>query len=100
MPAAKIQCDYDGIGEAANTFKKEAEQTERLIQALSNMVGSLQGGGFLGEASVAFYQEMEDLVNPAMGRLRSALDEAADAAKRVADALQQAEEEGGALFRS
>lgn len=98
MPAPKIQCDYDGMSNVANTFAKEADQTRQLIQSVGSCVGRLQDGGWIGVGAEAFFQEMEQLVNPGMERLANSLQDAGSASKKIADALKQAEDECGGLF--
>jgi WXG100 family type VII secretion target len=100
MPGGRrIQANYDDLGAAANLFARESQQTQQLMQQVGQLVGSLQGGGWIGLGANAFFQEMEELVNPAMQRLVNALNDASSAAKRIADVFKQAEEEAGSLFR-
>lgn len=99
MAGYKIQANYDDLEGAAQLFARESQRTEQLLKQVGQLVGSLQGGGWIGLGAQAFFQEMEDLVNPGMQRLVSALSDASDAAKRIADAFQQAEDEAGGLFR-
>jgi WXG100 family type VII secretion target len=99
MPAPKIQADYDGLSEIANKFSQESGQTEKLMNEIANLVGSLQDGGWIGLGANNFFQEMESLVNPGVGRLIKALEDASSASKRIADALQQAEDECSGYFR-
>lgn len=98
MGAPKIQADYDSLDQISANFSKESDQTKQLLQTVKSCVDQLQGGGWIGKGADSFYKEMNDLVNPAMQRMMSALSEAAAATKRVADALRKAEEEGCALF--
>lgn len=98
MGAPKIQADYDSLSQIAANFSKEADQTKQLLQTVRSCVEQLQNGGWIGKGAQNFFKEMNDLVNPAMQRMMSALSEAASATKRVADTLRKAEEESGALF--
>jgi len=98
MGAPRIQADYDSLDQIAANFSKESDQTRQLLQTVKSCVDQLRGGGWIGKGADSFYKEMEEVVNPAMQRMMSALAEAASATKRVADALRKAEEEGCALF--
>ncbi len=95
----KIQANYEQLGQAADTFSKESQQTAQLAQQVAQLVGNLQGGGWIGRGAQAFFQEQQELVAPAMQRLVNALEDASSAAKKIADTFQQAENEAGGLFR-
>lgn len=99
MAGYKIQCNYDEIGQAAQTFSKESQQTRQLFQQVKGVFGQLQGGDWIGVGAQKFFEEMENLVFPGLERLTNTLQDASDAAKRIADALKQAEDEAGGLFR-
>ncbi|PJF36864.1 MAG: hypothetical protein CUN49_03275 [Candidatus Thermofonsia Clade 1 bacterium] len=98
MGAPKIQADYDSLDQIAANFSKESDQTKQLLQRVKSCVDQLRNGGWIGKGAESFYKEMEEVVNPAMQRMMSALAEASSATKRVAEALRKAEEEGCALF--
>ncbi len=100
MPGGrKIQCNYEQLGQAADLFARESQQTQQLSQQVSQLVSNLQGGGWIGKGAQSFFQEQQELVAPAMQRLVNALEDASSAAKKIADAFQQAENEAGGLFR-
>ncbi len=100
MPGGrKVQCNYEQMGQAADTFARESQQTQQLSQQVNQLVSNLQGGGWIGKGAQAFFQEQQELVAPAMQRLVNALEDASSAAKKISDTLQQAENEAGSLFR-
>jgi len=99
MAGYKVQCDYDDIGKAAQTFAKESQQTRQLFQQVKGVFGQLQGGDWIGVGAGKFFEEMENLVFPGLERLTNTLQDASDGAKKISDALKQAEEEAGGLFR-
>lgn len=98
--AGKIQCQYQDLGQAANKFKQESDQTRQLYQKVSQCVQQLQGGDWIGKGAQNFFREMNDLVNPGMQRLVNALNDASSATQRIVQAFQQAENEAGGIFRS
>ena len=98
MPAAKIQADYPQLEKAAETFGKEADQTKQLIQRVRQSVDALQGGGWIGVGADKFYNEMDEIVFPAIDRMMNALNDANSATKRIADAFRKAEDEACGLF--
>lgn len=97
--AGKIQCNYDNMAQIAAKFSEESNQTQQLMQAVKGLVDQLQGGAWIGVGAEAFFQEMEELVMPGMDRLKNTLADAGSASKRISDALKQAEDECGSLFR-
>jgi WXG100 family type VII secretion target len=99
MPAPIIQGEYDGLADAAKSFTSHADSTNEMVNTLKQCIEALSGGGWYGEASVAFYNEMGDLIFPALQRMMESLNEASSATMKVAQAFQDAEEEAGALFQ-
>ena len=67
---------------------------------INNLVGELEGGGWIGRGADAFYAEMHDLVNPGLQRLGRALEDAGGAIKQISDILSQAEQEASFKFTS
>lgn len=100
MPPSKIQADYDSLSAIASSFSQRASETTRLFQQVQKLVQSLQGGGWTGVGAAAFFREMEELVNPAMQRLVSALEDAGSATQKISQMLQQAEEEAARCFEA
>ncbi len=100
MTAPRIQCDYDALLALAGNFQQHAEETRALLDACRHGVDALRSGDWIGVGAQHFYQEMDEIVLPAVQHLLSALNEAANAAKRICDLFEAAEDEAGALFRS
>lgn len=98
MGAPKIQADYDGLSEIARHFAAKAQDTNYLMQTVQRCVDELQRGAWIGRGATRFYTEMQNVVSPAMQRLRNALDEASSATTRIAQALAKHEREAGMLF--
>lgn len=97
--ANRIQCNYDSLANIAKTFAQEAEQSSQLMQSVKSIVDQLQNGGWIGLGAERFFEEMNDLMFPAMNRLMNTLRDAGQASSKISQALRQAEEEAGALFR-
>jgi WXG100 family type VII secretion target len=96
--AGKIQADYDELNNIANQFSQESAGIEQLLGQIMNLVGELEGGGWVGRGAQAFYGEMHDLVEPGLKRLVQALENASNATKQVSNILSQAEHEASSLF--
>lgn len=95
----KVQADYDELAAIANEFNTEAGAAEQLYNNIMNLVGELEGGGWIGRGADSFYAEMHDLVEPGMQRLIRALEDASNAIKQVSNIIAQAEGEASGLFK-
>ncbi|PJF35234.1 MAG: hypothetical protein CUN49_11590 [Candidatus Thermofonsia Clade 1 bacterium] len=98
MSAPRIQADYDSLSTIAKHFAAKAQDTHNLICVVQRCVDDLQRGGWIGKGADRFYAEMQNVVSPAMQRLRNALDDASSATTRIAQTLAQHEREAGMLF--
>lgn len=97
--ARVIQANYDSLKQIQQSFVRQSEQTQQLLQAVKQLVDQLSGGAWVGVGAEAFYSEMGDLVLPAMDRLVNVLGDASSATGRIHDALSEAEQEAAALFK-
>ncbi len=96
----EIRADYDQLGQIATRFANQAQAIQQMLQKVQGSMEKLEGGGWIGEGSEAFYSEMHDQVLPASGRLQRALTEANRATQNIARTVKQAEDEASSLFRS
>ncbi|MDJ0755627.1 MAG: WXG100 family type VII secretion target [Ardenticatenaceae bacterium] len=94
-----IQSDYEKLDQIAEIFGRQAEASAEMHVAARKSVGDLQGGGWIGHASEAFYAEMDDLMFPALERLISAMQEAKAVTLQIKHIIQEADEEASAPFR-
>lgn len=99
MAGYKIQCNYDQMAQAAQTFAQHGDQSNQLMQQVKGVFETLRSGDWIGVGAQKFFEEMEHIVFPGMQRLGNTLKDASDASKKIADALKQAEDEAGGLFR-
>lgn len=100
MPNDIIQAQYDQLDQISSRFAGQSEASQQLIAQLRRSMQPLQGGGWQGRGSSAFFAEMNNEVLPTMQRLASALDQARSVTLQVSDILQAAEEEASRPFRS
>jgi len=99
MAGYKIQANYDFLQSAMQKFSQRSDEINQLQSTVNRVSGQLQSGDWIGQGAEKFFQEMNDLVTPGMKRLISVLKDASEATKRISDALREAEESAGALFR-
>lgn len=100
MPNDIIQVDYDQLDAIAKRFGAQAAANQQLMERVGQSMQPLQGGGWQGRGSAAFFAEMNREVLPAMQRFADALDQARTVTLKVRDVMQAAEEEASAPFRS
>jgi WXG100 family type VII secretion target len=98
MAGQKIQADYDELSQIANQFAQESSAAEQLMNQIQNLVGQLEGGGWIGRGAQSFYSEMHDEVEPGLRRMVQALEDASSAIKQISDLISQAEQEASMKF--
>lgn len=98
MPAPIIQVEYNHLLQVAQRFQTKAETVVSLRQQLRATVGQLRND-WSGTAATAFFHEFQDEVDPALERLREALETARDVAMAIHTGMRSAEEAAAALFK-
>ena len=94
----QIQVNYEVLNEMENKFVQLADEVQEMANKIKSRDNSLRQGGWIGRGSDAFYAEMDDLVMPAIARLKRALDEGGQALNRMARIFDEAEQEGQSGF--
>jgi len=92
--------DYDQLKEIAGRFSNQANLYEGLTRQTRGYVDELHNNGWIGRGSDAFFSEMQDLVIPAMERLRQALEEAGQMTNVIAEIFGAAEQDAQGNFSS
>jgi len=92
MAAPVVQSDYEGLEQIAQRFNQQADVVSQLIQSVKSAMDPLQSS-WLGDAQVAFFNEMESDVSPATQRLQELFAESAAKTAEIARILEDAEEE-------
>lgn len=97
MAAPVVQSDYEGLEQIAQRFNQQADVISQLIQSVKNSMEPLTSS-WLGDASVAFFEEMENDVSPANQRLQELFAESGAKTAEIARVLEDAEEEAKNVF--
>lgn len=97
--APKIRAEYEQLAAVAGTFASESGQTQQMNNQVIECLNQLYGGDWQGRGARAFFQEMAELLLPAVNRLDKALQEANTETKRIVDTFKQAEEEAEKQFQ-
>ena len=73
MPNHRTRADYDQLAQIASRFGKEADASQRSLDAVCSAMNVLQSGDWVGQGARAFYAEMSSDVLPSLMRLERAL---------------------------
>jgi len=95
----EIRADYESLEQLASQFANQAQAVQQMLQNVKGAMDPLEGGGWIGRGSDAFFSEMNSEVLPATTRLQQALDEASRVTKQIVETVKQAEEEASSPFR-
>jgi WXG100 family type VII secretion target len=98
--AGTTQVNYDDMNNIVKSLKAEEEEMMNLLKNTKSRVESLHGNQWVGEAADRFFNEMEQMVLPAMARLARALGVGADVAQEIMNTIRQADEETQSYFNS
>jgi len=98
MSVSKIRSDFAGLGQVAQSFGREADNTSRMTQNLKSKMETLQGGHWKGDAANKFYAEMNGAVFPALNRLTKALSEAQQITQKIDKLMRQTEQNTARIF--
>lgn len=93
-----VQADYEELAHVVARFEQQADQIIQLLQSLQQGYRSLAQGGWMGQGSEVFSQEMEGVLLPAISRLGDALALAAQTTTQITTVLQDADQEASAGF--
>jgi WXG100 family type VII secretion target len=100
LVAERVEAKYDELEQLANRFMQACNNCQQMMQEVQSHVSGLQGDNWVGQGANAFYNEMGDLVFPAMRKLIDALQTAAQTSRQVAQVLHEAEETCQGRFMS
>lgn len=98
--AKNRKLDYDQLSSIIKTFRTEAQDIDGLLKQTKGKVESLHDNQWVGQGADKFFNEMEQLVLPATGKLVGALGYAADTAQKIADTIRQHDEETKGFFNN
>jgi WXG100 family type VII secretion target len=98
MPSIQIRCDYDQVNQIASMFTAQGSAIAGVNKKIKAAQQTLEGGDWIGKGATAFFQEMNNEVNPSMKRLEKAMEEAASITKQIHNVMHQAEEESSKIL--
>lgn len=98
--ADQIQVNYETLADIQKKFAQITGDVSEMGKQLGSQILDLREKGWKGEASDAFYQEMNEVVAPAIRKLGEALDRAAETTGVVIKTFNNAEDEVKGMFGS
>ena len=96
----EIRADYDQLDQVASQFANQSQAIQQMSQNIRSSMDPLEGGGWIGRGSDAFFAEMQSEIIPANERLEQALDEASRVTRQIVQIVKQAEDEASSPFRA
>lgn len=99
MNAKIIRVDYGKLDQIKQKLAHQADICAEMQSQLLIRTTNLQQGGWTGDAAVAFYNEMQDVIFPALKRLNHALDEAGYTVQQIIEIFGSAENEASSSFK-
>jgi len=91
--ADHLEANYENLERIKSSFDQQAQEAENMLRKISGQVENLQGGGWIGQGANAFYNEMHELLLPAVQRLVKALHEGSRVTGQIMTEFRNAEEE-------
>jgi WXG100 family type VII secretion target len=90
--AETIQVEYEVLTQAKNKFTQLMDEITQMSNSINGKAEALRQDGWQGRGSDAFYNEMNDRVTPALGRLHQALEQASSTTNQIAEVYHEADE--------
>jgi WXG100 family type VII secretion target len=90
--AHKLQIQYDEMDSIAKMFENYADEWQETIGRLDSAKDALQGGGWKGPGSEAYYDEYENEVLPKTKILQMGYEVAGQKTREMSQMFQDAEQ--------
>jgi WXG100 family type VII secretion target len=86
------------MGAIVKSFRSEQAEIDALLKQTKSKVESLHNNQWVGQGADKFFNEMETLVNPGLGKVSHALGYAADTAVKIHEVIHKSDEETKSFF--
>jgi WXG100 family type VII secretion target len=96
--ADTTQLDYDQMQNIIKMFLSEQQEIMNLLKQTDSKVEGLHGSEWIGKGADQFFNEMKTEVLPAVQRLSDALGAAGEAAQKIVEIFNSADEETKSYF--
>jgi WXG100 family type VII secretion target len=96
--ADTTQIDYDQMQNIIKLFRSEQQEILNLLKQTDSKVEGLRGNQWIGKGADQFFNEMKTDVLPAVQKLAEALGAAGEAAQKIVEIFNSADEETKGYF--
>jgi WXG100 family type VII secretion target len=96
--ADHVEVNYEDLERIKSSFDQQSQEAENMLRKISAQVETLQGGQWVGQGANAFYNEMHELVLPAIQRLIKSLQEGSRVVGQIMTEFRNAEEESRSVW--
>ena len=86
------------LAQIAQKFANQGVCVQQLLSGVQSKMDALTEG-WVGEGSMAFFAEMQDIILPALNRLIAAMQEADSVTRQISQIMSQAEEHASGAFQ-
>jgi len=95
----KIQYQYDQLEGLIREFQDVSSDLQQTANKITQKKEALRGGGWKGKGAEKFYQEMDDIILPALKRSHTAMDTAGDRIRKMSDQMKAMEDQLKSIMR-
>ena len=99
MAAPKVRSDYESLARITTVFRQQADIARQMLQNVRSKMDVLRNGHWIGKGADVFYREMDSAVLPALGKLATALESAAETTTRISQIMREAEDAAARVLR-
>ncbi|MCX6080279.1 MAG: WXG100 family type VII secretion target [Chloroflexi bacterium] len=96
--AGTTKLNYDELQAIIKSLQGEEEEMKALLSQTKSKVEGLHNNQWVGQGADKFFNEMEGVVLPKMGKLVYALDVAGHVLNQIMQTIHQADEETKGFF--
>lgn len=98
MAAAKIKANYEQLQDIAKIFGENEEMLGQMADDIGQQVETLRSGDWEGVGAKNFYDEMDNMIKPAVMKLLRAMNAAQKTANDIAKTMKQAEDDSANML--
>ncbi|HRW09497.1 MAG TPA: WXG100 family type VII secretion target, partial [Caldilineaceae bacterium] len=95
-----IRVDHQALEQVAGKFGSQSQAMAQMLHEVQRAYQPLKSGGWIGQGSTAFCNEMDSKILPALQRLIAALQQASRTTNEVRSLMREADQDASANFRN
>ncbi|GEM_PF-2651961 len=87
----EIKMNFEAMERMIAACKDAEDQVEQTMKEIARLAEDLNGGGLLGTGGLAYYDALQDVLSPKMGKLKAKFVELQGDLKNAVAEIQKAE---------